>query len=110
MGQFEQALVISNDTDLVEPIRIATAEAKKRVGIVAPRRHKPGVIELSDSTAFDSIVRHGYSLNEESIEFYFGCDGLRRRDHPQFSFVLAAGRPHLPKPTPRPWERCGCGR
>jgi len=41
-GQFEQALVISNDTDLVEPIRIATAEAKKRVGIVASRRHKPG--------------------------------------------------------------------
>jgi len=41
-GAFDQALVISNDTDLVEPIRIATAEANKRVGIVAPRRHKFG--------------------------------------------------------------------
>jgi uncharacterized LabA/DUF88 family protein len=41
-AKFDQALVISNDTDLVEPIRIATAEAGKRVGIVAPRRHKPG--------------------------------------------------------------------
>jgi hypothetical protein len=39
-GQFEQALVISNDTDLVEPIRIAAAKAP--VGIVAPRRHRPG--------------------------------------------------------------------
>ena len=40
IGRFDQALVISNDTDLVEPIRIAAVRAP--VGIVAPRRHKPG--------------------------------------------------------------------
>jgi hypothetical protein len=40
IGRFEQALVISNDTDLVEPIRIAAIRAP--VGIVAPRRHKTG--------------------------------------------------------------------
>ena len=40
--QFDQALVISNDTDLVEPIRIVTQEVKLPVGIVAPRRHRTG--------------------------------------------------------------------
>lgn len=35
---FDQAVVISNDTDLVEPIRIVTQELHKRVGIVAPTR------------------------------------------------------------------------
>jgi len=40
IGRFDQALVISNDTDLVEPIRIAAKRAP--VGIVAPRRHKTG--------------------------------------------------------------------
>jgi uncharacterized LabA/DUF88 family protein len=35
---FDQAVVISNDTDLVEPIRIVTQELNKRVGIVAPTR------------------------------------------------------------------------
>jgi uncharacterized LabA/DUF88 family protein len=40
--QFDQALVISNDTDLVEPIRIVVQNVNKRVGIVAPRRHRTG--------------------------------------------------------------------
>jgi uncharacterized LabA/DUF88 family protein len=34
--QFDQAIVLSNDTDLVEPIRIAIHEAGKRVGILCP--------------------------------------------------------------------------
>jgi len=41
-GSFEQALVISNDTDLVEPIRIVVEELKIPVGIVAPNRARKG--------------------------------------------------------------------
>lgn len=42
LDSFDLALVVSNDTDLVEPIRIAVQEAGKVVGIVAPRRAKRG--------------------------------------------------------------------
>lgn len=35
---FDVAYVLTNDTDLVEPIRIVTKEVGKRVGIVAPCR------------------------------------------------------------------------
>lgn len=42
LGNFEKALVLSNDTDLVEPIRIAVAEAGKIVNVVAPIRGTPG--------------------------------------------------------------------
>lgn len=35
-GAFDAAIVISNDTDLVEPIRIARYEAGKTVGLLSP--------------------------------------------------------------------------
>lgn len=35
-GAFEVAIVLTNDTDLVEPIRIATQEAHRRVGLLVP--------------------------------------------------------------------------
>lgn len=38
LNRFTEAMVLSNDTDLVEPIRIVTQELGKRVGIIAPRR------------------------------------------------------------------------
>ena len=40
LDRFDQALVLSDDTDLVEPIRIVTGEVGKPVGIVAPRRQR----------------------------------------------------------------------
>lgn len=39
---FDVAYVITNDTDLVEPIRIVTQEVGKPVGIVAPARARKG--------------------------------------------------------------------
>lgn len=33
---FDVAVVLTNDSDLVEPIRITTSEAGKRVGLFAP--------------------------------------------------------------------------
>lgn len=35
-NQFDVGLVLSNDTDLVEPIRMATQELGKRIGLVCP--------------------------------------------------------------------------
>lgn len=40
LDRFDQALVLSNDTDLVEPIRIVTQEIGKPVGVIAPRRQR----------------------------------------------------------------------
>lgn len=37
-NRFTEAMVLSNDTDLIEPIRIVTQELGKRVGLIAPRR------------------------------------------------------------------------
>jgi uncharacterized LabA/DUF88 family protein len=42
LNHFDEALVLSNDTDLVEPIRIVTQEVGKRVGLIAPRRARHG--------------------------------------------------------------------
>lgn len=35
-GSFDVAVVLSNDTDLVEPVRVVTGELKKPVGIFCP--------------------------------------------------------------------------
>ncbi len=35
-GQFDEAFVVSNDTDLVEPIRIVVQELGKKVGVIFP--------------------------------------------------------------------------
>ncbi|MEX6509174.1 hypothetical protein [Jiella sp. M17.18] len=40
LDRFYEAFVISNDTDLIESIRIVTQEVGKRVGLVAPRRSR----------------------------------------------------------------------
>jgi len=42
LDRFDVALVLSNDTDLVEPVRIVTQEVGKRVGLVAPCRPRQG--------------------------------------------------------------------
>jgi hypothetical protein len=39
LNAFDVAIVITNDSDLVEPIRIATLEAKKRVGLLVPVKY-----------------------------------------------------------------------
>ena len=36
---FDVAIVLTNDSDLVEPIRIATVEAGKRVGLLVPVKY-----------------------------------------------------------------------
>ncbi len=38
LGRFDTAVVVSNDSDLLEPIKIVRQELKKRVGILNPHR------------------------------------------------------------------------
>lgn len=42
LNRFDVALVLSNDTDLVEPVRIVTQEVGKQVGLIAPCRQRHG--------------------------------------------------------------------
>lgn len=39
LGNYDVAVVVSNDSDLAEPIRIVTQELGKSIGIVNPHRH-----------------------------------------------------------------------
>ncbi len=55
-NEFDVAVVVSNDTDLVEPIRIVTQEMKIPVGIVCPNRgRRPPAQSLVQVASF---VRH----------------------------------------------------
>ncbi|WP_238940101.1 NYN domain-containing protein, partial [Sulfitobacter geojensis] len=50
---FDVAVVITNDTDLIEPIRIAIEEVGKVVGILSPVNHP-----ANDLVATASFLRH----------------------------------------------------
>jgi hypothetical protein len=41
MGRFEVAVVVSNDSDLLEPIKIVREQLGKKVGILNPQKTKP---------------------------------------------------------------------
>ena len=62
MGRFDIAVVVSNDSDLLEPIKIVRSELKKTVGILNPQQRpsrallphidfikqiRPGVLQAS---------------------------------------------------------------
>lgn len=59
-GNFDVAFVITNDTDLVEPIRIVTQELGKDVVIVAPirQRHKNRPVPAPSLTAAATSVAY----------------------------------------------------
>lgn len=54
-GRFEIALVITNDTDLVTPVRLAISEFQRRVGILAPAQSCAPA--LSQAASFHKHVR-----------------------------------------------------
>ena len=39
MGRFNVAVVVSNDSDLLEPIKIVREQLGKKVGILNPQKH-----------------------------------------------------------------------
>jgi uncharacterized LabA/DUF88 family protein len=56
-NEFDQAVVISNDSDLLTPVRFVRREFKKRVGILNPHRRPSQV--LSREADFVRPIRHG---------------------------------------------------
>lgn len=52
-GEYEVAVVVSKDTDLMEPIRIVTQELKKPVGLICPDGKVPWKLER-----VASFIRH----------------------------------------------------
>jgi uncharacterized LabA/DUF88 family protein len=58
-NEFTVAVVISNDSDLVEPIRIIRSELRKRVGVFDPQKQKYPSIELKSNADFVKNIRTG---------------------------------------------------
>lgn len=54
-GEYDVAVVISNDSDLVEPIRIVMDELKLPVGVVSPHRKRPSKVLVRQATFFKTI-------------------------------------------------------
>lgn len=68
-GLFDVALVISNDTDLVEPIRLVRSRFRLRVGVAAPcfRRDRKPHHELERAADFTAhILRRNQSCLKAS--------------------------------------------
>ena len=54
---FERALVVSNDSDLVLPIKTAVRRFRKRVGVViVPRKGRPPADRLRQAASFHKII------------------------------------------------------
>lgn len=60
-GRYEAAVVISNDTDLVEPIRIVTQELKKPVTILCPS-------SFGASTQLKQVATHVRHIHESHLK------------------------------------------
>ena len=56
-GEYEVGVIISNDSDLVEPVRIITQELNLQVGILNP--HSRRSRELSQYATFYKRIRPG---------------------------------------------------
>lgn len=61
--KYDVAVVLSNDSDLVEPIRIATQDMKKIVGLISPVR-SPNP-ELESVSSFIKRIRHKHLLSSQ---------------------------------------------
>jgi uncharacterized LabA/DUF88 family protein len=58
LDRFDVAMVLTNDSDLVEPIRIVTAEVGKRVGLFAPVKYPNQ--SLKSVASFQLHIRPGH--------------------------------------------------
>jgi len=58
-NEFTLAVVVSNDSDLVEPIRIVRLELGKRIGVFNPQKQKNPSIELMKNADFVKNIRSG---------------------------------------------------
>jgi uncharacterized LabA/DUF88 family protein len=58
LGRFDSAVLITNDSDLVAPIRIVKEELNLEVGILNPHRHTPSRV-LTRYASFIKQIREG---------------------------------------------------
>lgn len=58
-GQYEQAVVITNDSDLAEPIRIVREELKLPVGILYPSKYLNPQLKNAATPNFIKAIRSG---------------------------------------------------
>jgi NYN domain len=54
-NDYEVAIVVTNDSDLAEPIQIVRDELKKPVGVLSPHKQSPSVTLRNTATFFKSI-------------------------------------------------------
>jgi uncharacterized LabA/DUF88 family protein len=72
---FDVAVVVTNDSDLVEPIRIATREAGKRVGLLAPVKFPTQ--SLMSVASFYLHIRPGHLARAQFADPLLLPDGNR---------------------------------
>jgi hypothetical protein len=60
LGRYEVAVVISNDSDLVEPIRLVVNDLNHKVGVINPQVKKPKSpsIQLQQTATFFKNIRN----------------------------------------------------
>lgn len=58
-NRYDTAVVVSNDSDLVEPIRIAINDLGKKVGVINPHTTHPCAAELQKVATFRKPIRSG---------------------------------------------------
>lgn len=62
-NKFEAAVLLTGDSDLLEPVRIVTKELKRTVGIMCPQVH-PAVMLLKEATFYKDIRPTVLSLSQ----------------------------------------------
>jgi uncharacterized LabA/DUF88 family protein len=75
INKFDVAVVVTNDSDLVEPIRIATVEAGKRVGLLVPVKYPNQ--SLIDVASFFLHIRPGHLRKAQFPNPVMKPDGSR---------------------------------
>ena len=62
-NNFEVAVMISGDSDLLEPVRIVSKELKKVIGVICPQIH-PSQVLLKEATFYKEIRQTVLSLSQ----------------------------------------------
>jgi uncharacterized LabA/DUF88 family protein len=78
-NEFTLAVVVSNDSDLVEPIRIIRSELGKRVGVFNPQKQKHPSVELMKNADFVKNIRSGVLSICQFSEILSDARGMFRK-------------------------------
>lgn len=76
-GLFDAAVLVTNDSDLLEPVRIVREELKKVVGILNPHRHPSRV--LLKYASFVKPIRRGVLMTSQFPQTLRDANGVIQR-------------------------------